>query len=87
MTTDFEPTDRELWAQATAGSTHAGCSTGTRGLLAAVTPRRSRRWLAPLVAAATALAVVGLVAWFVPWGPGGGAFTAPEDLHGPEAPP
>jgi RNA polymerase sigma factor (sigma-70 family) len=23
MTTDFEPTDRELWAQATAGSTHA----------------------------------------------------------------
>jgi len=36
-------------------------------VLAAATPRPSRRWFAPLVTAAAALAVIGLVAWFAPW--------------------
>ena len=40
-------------------------------VLATITPRQSRRWLAPLATAAAALVVVGLVAWFVPWGSGG----------------
>jgi hypothetical protein len=52
-------------------------------LLAAVTSRRSRRWLAPLVTAAAALAVVGLVAWFVPWGSGGGATPATQPMTQP----
>jgi hypothetical protein len=36
-------------------------------VLSAAAPHPARRWLAPLVTAATALAAIGLVAWFVPW--------------------
>ena len=36
-------------------------------VLSAATSRPSRRWVAPLVTAAAALAVLGLVAWFTPW--------------------
>jgi hypothetical protein len=41
-------------------------------LLTAVAPRQTRRWLAPLVTAAAALVVVGMVAWFAPWNQSGG---------------
>jgi hypothetical protein len=52
-------------------------------LLAAIQPRQSRRWITPLVAAVAAFAVVGLVAWFVPWGPGGGATAAVQPMTQP----
>lgn len=37
-------------------------------VLTAVAPHRSRRWAAPLVAAAAATVAVGVIAWFAPWG-------------------
>ncbi|HEX6360901.1 hypothetical protein [Actinophytocola sp.] len=49
-----------------------------RGAVLAATRRPNRRWIAPLVTAAAALAIVGLVAWFTPWtGNGGNAATQP----------
>lgn len=36
-------------------------------VLAEIAPRPAHRWLAPLVTAAAALVVVGLVTWFSPW--------------------
>ena len=40
-------------------------------VLRAATPDRTRRWVAPLVTATAALAVIGAVAWVAPWSGGG----------------
>jgi hypothetical protein len=56
-----------------------GRHTEIRGeLLAAVTPRQTRRWLAPIAVGATALVVVGLAVWFMPSGSGGGITPATQ---------
>lgn len=45
-------------------------------VLTEVAGRPARRWAMPMVTAAAALVAIGLVAWFVPWGSGGGVNAA-----------
>jgi hypothetical protein len=52
-------------------------------VLVAAAPRPSRRWVAPLVTAAVALVVIGMVAWFAPWDPGTPAAQPPRPTSRP----